>query len=103
MSIESHRECVRRYKEKHYSQGKCINCNTHTVGGFLQCKKCLSVRARWQSKRNKSYRQKRIDSNKCSKCAAPLDSDADYGHKECINCREGQYATISIRLRNKRF
>jgi predicted amidophosphoribosyltransferase len=65
--------------------GICTNCSSPTSPNskwfcedHLRKKAIVSINDRKKYKINK----------RCTRCAAPLDIDADAGHVDCINCRE---------------
>ena len=75
------------YAARHRKVGLCEKCPEPVSGNTFLCKNHREI-ARRRSRRNiDKTRQRYLDENRCVKCSAPLDPDADGANKCCITCR----------------
>jgi len=86
------------YKKRHKEQGLCVDCSRPSLPNNTRC----AVHSYFHSVTNKNFynknREKEIirhrkavlqykENNRCPRCSAPLDEDADNGYITCVNCR----------------
>lgn len=92
----------KKYKQKHKELGLCSNCSNPVYADYSKCLKHIIS----GNKNSKKYRNKNLNicnervreikakytkKNRCYRCSAPLDPDADAGFVNCINCRESTH------------
>jgi len=87
-----------KYKLLHKKLGLCVDCSEPAIPFEIRCAK-HNWNLRQQNKRwckNNSVKYNKIgreqkqqyrETNRCMRCSAPLDSDADMGYVTCVNCR----------------
>lgn len=88
-------------RRQHKEQGLCIHCNEKAEVGRVMCKRHAELHYLWQRRNPIGYarmlvrtsvlRQRYADENRCPRCSAPLDPDADMNRVCCVNCRGGFY------------
>ena len=91
-----------KYKQGHREMGLCVDCVQPAHDGKNRCMRHLEMQSKTQQRyrkrnlevcrvRQQRKKQRRKDTGKCVKCAAPLDPDADGSCVTCVNCRGGIY------------
>lgn len=91
---ERHKIAAQKYRAQHKKLHLCVDCAAPAVLGTLRCSTHLYKK---QIDNSKHYRE-RIEKGLCSRCGAPLNLDSDFGHTQCINCRENSIPKIYLKL-----
>ena len=87
-----------------------LNCTRSVLEGFSKCQYHLDKNVAYmRNKRAKDrlYYERELQKNderrdryqaegRCRRCSKKLDNDADYGKKECLNCRERTIQYVEI-------